>query len=591
MNVGAEATSPPARHRYLWLLAALVAAAAAWNVRSVADYAFVAFDDDVNIVFNSHLGPPGRDSLAWMWTDTGQMRRYVPLGWMILSSAYWLSGLSPAGYHALGIALHALNALLVFLVLRRVLERYTGGITEARRDSIAVIAALFWAWHPMRAETVAWSSGLLYGLSGAFALGSAWAYLRGLDSVKRGRWVVGAWGLFTLSLLAYPMSLGLAGVFIVIDLAEWRARSEWRRRWWVEKALFILPALAAVAVAWFTAKQAGAMWTQPQGLGDGDLLHRLGRGLAAAGYYLWRPWWPVDLTPAPTLLLPGGAGFLAGWLVLAGAAVLFLGWRRTRWAAALLLLAHLAVLAPVLGWTERMYYPADRYGYLAGVVLAAGIALACARLPEPPVKMIGCIVLGLLLSLQRTQLAIWRDTDALLAQIVHRAENMLVKSFYARWWTDFHARRGEWLEAHSVVARVEADGPAGIAAEARHSLAAAEREHLSKQVPAAAMVHHQLALDFARQGRPIEAEEHFRAALRVAPQFGQAAFNFALHLLRQERDDEAAAIYSFHVAPSSLVMVPAEARLHLLDLLHKHYLSAGKTTQASAFDKALTRLR
>lgn len=579
-----------APQRIFWLLAALVAVAAAWSVHPVADFAFVAFDDDVNIIFNPHLGPPGSESLAWMWTDTAQMRRYVPLGWAVFSVGYWLTGLSPEGYHALGIVLHVLNAVLVLGVLRQVLARYAGGMTETRRHATAAIAALVWAWHPMRAETAAWSSGLLYGLSGAFALASVGVYLRSLDSPNRGRWVCGAWGLFTLSLLSYPMSLGLAGVFVVIDLAERRLRGGPRLRWVVEKALFVLPALAAAAVAWLSAKHASAMWTPPSDLIDGDLLRRLGRTAAAAGYYLWRPWWPVGLTPAPTLLLPGGAGFLPGWLVLAATAAIFIGWRRTRRTATLLLGAHLSLLAPVLGWTERLYYPADRYGYLAGVVLVVGIALASARLPGRLAAGLGILSLACLLPLQRAQIAVWRETDALLAHIVRNAEQGSVKSFYARWWMDFHLRRGQWEQARTVVTKIAHQGSGEIAADLRQSLAAAERESLSQPVPAVARTHHQLALDFARQGRPIEAEEHFRAALRTTPQFSQAAFNFALHLVRLGRFHEAAALYSFHVAPAPLAEVPVDARRHFLGLLRAHHLAAGNAAQAAALDRALARL-
>lgn len=41
---------------------------------------FVARDDDINLYFNPHLGPPGADSLAWMFTDLSHMRRYGTAG-------------------------------------------------------------------------------------------------------------------------------------------------------------------------------------------------------------------------------------------------------------------------------------------------------------------------------------------------------------------------------------------------------------------------------------------------------------------------------------------------------------------------------
>lgn len=582
--------TPASRGPRPGLLALLVAVAALYVAHPVVGYDFVAFDDDINIVSNPHLGPPSGGTLAWMWTDVAQMRRYVPVGWMAFSTGYALTGLSAEGYHMLGIGLHALNALLVFAVLRRLLGRCVGGVSAGRRDGTACLAALLWACHPMRAETIGWCSGLLYATSGAFALGSVWAYLRGGDSPMRARWVALAWGLFALSLLAYPMSMGLVGVFIAIDLADGRLRGERSRRLLVEKGLLAIPAVASALIAWVAAKQASTLWPQVLTWGDDQFLYRVGRGFAAAGYYLWHPWWPVGLTPTPSLLLPGGGGLVVSGVVLIVAIAVVLLWRRVRWACALLLLAHLALLAPLLGWTEELYFPSDRYGYLAGVVLLAGLALGSTRLPARLAGALGALVIGVLTALQHEQLKIWRDTPALMARVTDQTDNALAKSFYTRWWVNFHTQRGEWDHARDVVALAESRGPAGVAAEVRQAFQESESQRVPGQASGAARAHHRLALDFAQQGRAIEAENHFRAALRVTPQFGQAAFNFALFLIRSGRLDEAVAVYSFHVAPVPLADVPTDARRHILGIFRDRHQAAGDTARAALFERALGRL-
>ena len=55
----------------------------------------------------------------WRYWITTQTLDYFPL----TSSAFWVQwrlwGMDPAGYHAVNVALHAISAVLVWLVLRR----------------------------------------------------------------------------------------------------------------------------------------------------------------------------------------------------------------------------------------------------------------------------------------------------------------------------------------------------------------------------------------------------------------------------------------------------------------------------------------
>ena len=70
--------------------------------------------------------------------------------------------------HLVNVAFHAANALLLFLVLRRL----TGALWRS-----AIVAALF-ALHPLRVESVAWISERKDVLSGFFFLLTIWAYAR-----------------------------------------------------------------------------------------------------------------------------------------------------------------------------------------------------------------------------------------------------------------------------------------------------------------------------------------------------------------------------------------------------------------------------
>ena len=79
-----------------------------------------------------------------------------------------LFGLKPWGHHLTSMLLHALNTMLVFLLLRR--------MTGATWRSL-LVAALF-GLHPLRVESVAWVAERKDVLSTCFGLLSLISYAR-----------------------------------------------------------------------------------------------------------------------------------------------------------------------------------------------------------------------------------------------------------------------------------------------------------------------------------------------------------------------------------------------------------------------------
>ena len=77
-------------------------------------------------------------------------------------------GLKPWGYHLTNVLLHAVNTVLLFLVLRR--------MTGSQWRSL-MVAGLF-GLHPLRVESVAWICERKDVLSVLFWLLTLWAYTR-----------------------------------------------------------------------------------------------------------------------------------------------------------------------------------------------------------------------------------------------------------------------------------------------------------------------------------------------------------------------------------------------------------------------------
>src|SRR5580704_1125669 len=140
-------------------LLTIVTVAAYWPALTAG---FV-WDDDVMLTNNPLV--KAADGLWRMWF-TRQAVDY----WPVTGTSLWLEwrlwGASAAGYHATNIALHVASAVLVWMVLRRLL--IPG----------ALLAALWFAVHPVNVESVAWIAQQKNLLAMLFFLLSVYCFLR-----------------------------------------------------------------------------------------------------------------------------------------------------------------------------------------------------------------------------------------------------------------------------------------------------------------------------------------------------------------------------------------------------------------------------
>jgi tetratricopeptide (TPR) repeat protein len=411
------------------LLAALILATVAWTTREIPQFGFLPLvDDDVNISFNEHLGAPDLSRLHWMFTDFSYVHRYMPLGWLGFSLGYAFSGLDPVGYHVAGIVLHALNSLLVFEVLRRVLARFALGADPVGRELSAGAGALLWALHPLRVETTSWCSGLLYAQAGFFALLYGLAHLEELRLLSRGEasksrvWFALGWVAFVASVLTYPVVLFLPFAFVVLDRA-WLGGLPAARR-----VVFRTGAVAATAVLGL-ALTVYARGTVVQPWGKTPTLDEFGikaRALQAAyvgAVYVVRTLWHGDIGWMPLSLFDPGMPGVLGWISLAFLIALTCAcWflRRRAPYLGVCWIMYLVLIVPNLGLTEHPHTLADRYLYITGIVFSAAVSLAIARArrAQDPLLALGALAALAAASVSVRDARNWRNTDAFQMHII-----------------------------------------------------------------------------------------------------------------------------------------------------------------------------
>ena len=327
-----------------------------------------------------------------IWFDLGATQQYYPLLHSAFWVQYWLWGDATLGYHLVNILLHAMAAVMVALILRRL--EIPG----------AFLAAAIFALHPVHVESVAWITELKNTLSAVFYLGSAMVYLR-FDQQRRTPLYLWALGLFVLGLLSKTVTATLPAALLVIFWWQ-RGRLSWRKDVLPLLPFFLLGAAAGIFTAWVERTLIGAQ-------GSEFAIPALERILIAGKaiwFYLGKLFWPANLIFIyPRWVTSQAAAWQYLFPAAAFALVVALWALRRRWRGPLAgLLFFVGTLFPVLGFFN--VYPfiysfvADHFQYLASLgiitLVAAGIAMLLKRLQlwRRPAGYAICVLLLLTLA-------------------------------------------------------------------------------------------------------------------------------------------------------------------------------------------------
>ncbi len=341
--------------------------------------------------------------------------RYQPLNYLLWAVNYRIGGLNPLDYHLSSVLLHGLNAGLLCTLLCALL----GG--DERRTVPAVLAAtLLWSLHPLRVEAVSWAVARGHVLALTFLLLAALAVLR----AARGSlgWRAASVALAVCAILSYPAAIGGCAALVLLDLdvlrrtppVRWLGDRVARRALLVRipyLAVALLGALAAAA----TRYGGRGPWDKPPELGALNVLGQLLRAAYCWDSYLWRHWWPFDLSPFYLTLInrpPLHWSFFAHALVLA--ALTAVAWRRRSAGALVLWAGYLLLAFPFTGFSEALFVANDRYTYVPGVCWSIIAAWALTRGGAQRARLGAMVIVVFLLAAgAATAQARWRDEPAL----------------------------------------------------------------------------------------------------------------------------------------------------------------------------------
>jgi len=332
------------------------------------------WDDNDHLTANPLLHDAA--GLAQCWRDPGGgpvPLPYFPVTLTLSWLEYQVVGTAhPGALHLFDAGLHALNALLVWRLLRRLQVPW------------AWLAAGIFALHPMQVETVAWIAEQKNLLSCLFGVLAVQCYLN--FTAFQGR-AVPRWGWYAVALLLFVLALlskiSVAGLPLVIGLIIYWKRGRVTR----DDLRPVVPWLVlAAGISWLVASRSNPS-------ADGyDLvltgLQRLVLACRALAFYAGKFLWPTRLL----LIYPRWAVGPAGWEylfpagVLAGFGGLWLGRRRLGCGLLAGVLSGVVLVGPALGFVNFAFmhfsFVADHFMYLAMVpaaaLLAAGLhALSC----------------------------------------------------------------------------------------------------------------------------------------------------------------------------------------------------------------------
>ena len=386
------------RGEHRWpAVAALIVAVAAVHANALATP--FQFDDWWAIVGETRV-----HSLAAWWKALPGIRPLLKFA----HALNWTLAPTPFAFHAVNLAIHAANTLLLWALLRRWLPALAPSLARPRDAAFA--AALVFALHPVATEVVAYASGRSISLAALFQLAALLALSRD------------GWRVQVIAALCFAAALAVRETAVTLPLA-WLLLARcgglaWRDALRPLAGIAVVLAVAIIAALATPGYHSFFGWSlQTRGL-DAQLLGQL----EAHAYLLANPLPALQMDIDPDVRVPAAFALRHALLLLAFVATAALAWsqRRTRPWLLFALGWYLLHLAPSNSLLPRFDLANDRHLYLAliGPVLVVAVVACTWRHRIASFALLA--ILAALLAMQtvrrnhdyRSELALWQATVA-----------------------------------------------------------------------------------------------------------------------------------------------------------------------------------
>ncbi len=367
------------------------------------------WDDNVNIVENTHIRSLDATFFRWAFFDF-HASNWLPLTWISLAMDYALWGLNPLGYHLANNVLHALNSLIVVLLIIKLLETANARSSQPELRTFlsertilvtAGITGLLFGIHPVHVESVAWAAerkDLLCALFFLLSIISYTSYANSQKSEVRSRQseenaideagqrhaltnkhYLFTLGFFVLALLSKPMAVSLPVVLLILDWYPFRRIRSWKTFWLagLEKLPFIIVS-GTSSIITILAQRSGESVASLEFV---PLSSRVLVALRSLIAYLGKMSLPLNLVPFypyPKNVSLLSVQYVSSIVIMIGisAASVVAAKKQRLWFSALGY--YVVTLIPVLGIVQVGNQAlADRYSYLPslGPFLVIGLAI------------------------------------------------------------------------------------------------------------------------------------------------------------------------------------------------------------------------
>lgn len=374
---------------------------------------FSGWDDPSTIFQNPRIVSPSLSNVVHYWTNS-EGGLYVPVTYTLWSAIAAVSHvddgagrvtLNPWAFHAVSVALHVLSVLVVYQILRLLIEH----------EWAAMFGALLFAVHPMQVETVAWTSGAKDLLGGLFSLVAIWQYvLYAKQTGTSKKHFTFAAIAMVIAMLSKPSAVTVPLIAGAIDLLVIRRSRKRVYSTVLPLLLLTIPFIIIGRNVQTTPHVTDAPpWTRPL------------VALDALAFYACKLVWPATLGiiygRTPDAILKTNQIYFT-WIV--PVALFAIGYAlRKKWPSIIAgeSIFFFAVL-PVLGLTPFMFQVhstvADHYVYVAMLGIALFAASAIRAKPSRSVYTVASIVIVILSARSIVQAGTWHDSITLAAHAI-----------------------------------------------------------------------------------------------------------------------------------------------------------------------------